>query len=103
MNKEQNLNKPKEQQLNIAGASGSFLEYTLENCHKAKKLLIETASFTEENFVNATQCDVECGYILGEPLILNGDDCTSALKLWNEKVFWDTHEDSYVDFMLNCH
>lgn len=83
--------------------SGSFLEHTLENCHKAKKLLIETGSFSENDFENATQCDVELGYIIGEPLLFSNDDFTSALKLWNEKVFWDTHEDSYVDFMLNCH
>jgi hypothetical protein len=71
--------------------SGSFLEHTLENCHKAKKLLIETGSFSENDFENATQCDVELGYIIGEPLLFSDDDLTSALKLWNEKVFWDTH------------
>ncbi len=89
--------------LSQTSVSGSFLEHTLENCHKAKKLLIETGSFSENDFENATQCDVELGYIIGEPLLFSDDDFTSALKLWNEKVFWDTHEDSYVDFMLNCH
>lgn len=82
----------------IADFSGSFLEHTLENCYKAKKHLIETGSFFENDFENATQCDVE--YIIGEPLLFSDDDFTSALKLWNEKVFWDTHEDSSVDFML---
>ncbi len=90
-------------QLNKHDVSGSFLEHTLENCHKAKKLLIETGSFFENNFQEATKMYVELGYILGEPLLFSDDDCTSALKLWNEKVFWGTHEDSYVDFMLNCH
>lgn len=70
-----------------------LLEHTIENCNNAKKFLIETGSFTEEDFENATQFDVECGYLLGEPLLCNGDDCTSALKLWNEKIFWDTHEE----------
>jgi hypothetical protein len=87
----------------VGAVSGSFLEHTLENCHKAKKLLIETGSFSQNDFKNATQCDVELGYIVGEPLLFSDDNFTSALKLWNEKVFWDTHEDSHVEFMLNCH
>lgn len=78
------------------------MEYTLENTLKAKKSLIETG-FKDSDFYPADDMDVECGRILGEPIIKNNDDGKSAFELWSEKLFWDENEDDYVDYMLkNC-
>ena len=78
------------------------MEYTLENTLKAKKSLIEIG-FAEDDFYPADEIDVECGRINGEPIIKNGEDGKSAFELWTEKLFWDEHEDYYVDYMLkNC-
>lgn len=75
------------------------MEHTLENALKAKELLIKDG-MCEDDFSEATQDDIEVGYILGEPLIIKGEDCISALDCWKDKVFWDKHSDDYVDFML---
>lgn len=79
------------------------MEHTLENTHEAKKLLIEQG-FNDSDFTEATQDDVELGYLIGEPLLIDEDGfAKSALELYNEKFFWDKHGDDYVDYMLeNC-
>lgn len=78
------------------------MEYTLENTLEAKKSLMKEG-FNEEDFYPADDIDVECGCLLGEPMLKNSDDGQSAFELWKDKLFWDEHEDDYVDYMLkNC-
>lgn len=79
------------------------MEHTLANAQEAKKLLIEEG-FNESDFTEAVQEDVDLGYLIGEPLIIDEDGfAKSALELYNEKLFWDKHGDDYVDYMLeNC-
>jgi hypothetical protein len=77
------------------------LNHTLENCLKAKQLLIENTCLTESDFIYADSWDTELGYIEGEPLLTSEDDCNSALNMWNDKLFWDEHEEDYINFMIN--
>lgn len=76
------------------------MEHTLANAQEAKKLLIEEG-FNKSDFTEAVQEDVDLGYLIGEPLIIDEDGfAKSALELYNEKLFWDKHGDDYVDYML---
>ena len=76
------------------------MEHTLKNALKAKKFLIQDG-FSEDDFTDAIQDDVEIGYLIGEPLLIDEDGfAKSSIELWTEKLFWDKHQDSYLDYML---
>ena len=77
------------------------LDHTIENCFKAKRLLIENTCLVESDFIYADNWDTELGYIEGEPLLISEDDCKSALDMWNDKLFWDEHEEDYINFMID--
>lgn len=77
------------------------MEYTLENCYLAKRMLIADG-FSEDAFGYADDYDVELGYFYGEPLLVNDDDCVSAFELWKQVVSWSQEDDdAYADFILN--
>ena len=76
------------------------LEHNLENALKAKNILISQYGFHESDFVSATQMDTEVGYIVGEPLSIKGDECTSALEMHKQVVSEVADEDNYIDYMI---
>lgn len=76
------------------------MEYTLENCFLAKRMLI-IDGFSEDSFSYADDYDTELGYILGEPLLTNEDDCISAFNLWQQVINWSQEDDdAYADYVL---
>jgi hypothetical protein len=74
------------------------LEHTLENSIKAKEYLESKHGM---KFIKATPTDVELGYLLGEYLIIIDEFAKTAIEIYNEKVFWENHEDSYIDHMMS--
>ena len=75
------------------------MEHTLENALKAKKFLIEDG-FSEDDFTDAIQDDVEIGYLIGEPLLIDEDGfAKSSIELWTEKLFLEKNADAYIDYM----
>lgn len=52
-------------------------------------------------FIKATSTDVELGYLLNEDLVIIDEFVKSAIEIYNEKAFWENHEDSYVDHMMS--
>lgn len=74
--------------------------YTLEEALKAKEELIKLG-ITEKDFYPADEVDTECGFLLGEPLLCDDDFSVSAYQLYKDKLFWEEHEDDYIDYMLN--
>ena len=74
-------------------------KYTLEDALKAKEELIKLG-MPENDFYFADEIDTECGFLLGEPLLADDDFAVSAYRMYTDKLFWDEHEDNYIDFIL---
>lgn len=75
------------------------MKYTLEEAFKAKEELIKLG-MPEEDFFLADEIDEECGFLLGEPLLCHDDFNVSAYNLYKDKLFYEEHEEDYIDYML---
>lgn len=75
-------------------------KYTIKEALKAKEELIKLG-MPEEDFFYADAIDEECGFLLGEPLLSNDDFAVSAYQLYLDKLFYEKHEEDFIDYMLN--